>query len=728
MQIIAASPFSSASLIWQPRPGVWALTVICKATFTLLPGESSLAPAPDPPNDADDHWNDDPRRSLHAASDLVPFKRRVDVVLVGHAYAARGQPVSSLVARLGVAGVDKAVEVHADRVWTPDGHLREGARFTRMPLRWERAAGGPDTMNPVGVPPNARPDVYGQVPVPNLQPPGIYVGWREDVIPPIGFGPIASWWPARRALLHRHAATWDPARWAEQPLPPDIDAAFFNVAPPDQQVEELHADERITLENLHPEHARLVTRLPGLVPRATVEREAAAGVQPIRMRCDALSIDTDRCVCHLVWRGQIALARPDERGRVTIAAELPGPEEIAETIAPGLVGPALPFGGGPAPAVIAAPGPVPATGAVHPLGPVPGISPTAASAFLPDDDVAKTLPPGGNDASETLFLSPAMVANATLPFQDGRSPWAALPLIPEETKLSRTDDDDTGTLFGALVSTGDTLPFAPPAPPEPPPPAARPPDFPPPSQEPDTERPTEHPPPMMGPPLMAMPGSFGPQPLPLASLAWSAPEEKRDAPVPLTAHGALAIPDSPATPAPPPMLAPLAAGIPLRDDPPARAAAAPPLELVPVAPQEPDPEPIPIERAAAISAEIAEEKAPRTDVLRKHDLTERVWIASERRWAKAIDDEAAQGSSKLRAAHDRAYVEAVEGFRGPITLPEYARIVVGLERGRANQVLEDLQIQRPALMRIVRLWTKKVATDAKLGEEAAGLLTKLRAS
>src|SRR4051812_42454102 len=107
MDILASPPFRATSLVWQPRPGAWVLTVVCKATFVLLPGESKVARDPDPPNDTDDHWNDDEDRSLHGASDLVPFKRRADVVLVGHAYAPEMRPVSSLIARLVTAGLDK---------------------------------------------------------------------------------------------------------------------------------------------------------------------------------------------------------------------------------------------------------------------------------------------------------------------------------------------------------------------------------------------------------------------------------------------------------------------------------------------------------------------------------------------------------------------------------------------------------------------------------------------
>src|SRR5262249_39075776 len=135
------------------------------------PGVAALSSEQQPPYEGDDYWDDDTGRSLHAASDIVPVKPRVDVTLVGQAFAPGKRPVRSLVVRLTVGEIDKAVEVFCDRTITQDGKLREGAPFTRMALRYERAAGGSETWNPVGVRRDV-PDRYGQWPTPNLQPLG----------------------------------------------------------------------------------------------------------------------------------------------------------------------------------------------------------------------------------------------------------------------------------------------------------------------------------------------------------------------------------------------------------------------------------------------------------------------------------------------------------------------------------------------------------------------------
>jgi hypothetical protein len=322
MQVLSVSQLRVGSLRWQPAEGRHALTVVAKGTFDLVQGKAQFAQVQDFPADEDNHWNDDPSFSLYTASDLVPFKRQADVVLVGEAFASGVEPVRSLTARMVVGSIDKAVEVHCDRHFGQQGELVEGNRFTRMPLRYERAAGGALTTNPVGIDPEGERDLYGRMQVPNLIVPGTTVTAVSDVLEPIGFGPIAPGWPSRRALLGRHAASWSERRWQTQALPADFESAFFNVAPIDQRLEELREDERIMLENLHPSEARLVCHLPGVKPRCFVERGGA--VREIPMRADTLWIETSRSVCTVTWRGRVDLESPTEKGRAVVALEKPG--------------------------------------------------------------------------------------------------------------------------------------------------------------------------------------------------------------------------------------------------------------------------------------------------------------------------------------------------------------------------------------------------------------------
>lgn len=308
MDVLSLCPLPAAHLLWQRAPARWALTVICKATFLLEPGTSALAPEQEPLNDQENHWDDDPQRSLFAPSDLVPWKPRADIVLVGSAFARSGLPVRSLVVRMSVGEVDKSIEVLCPRLRTRDGELREGKRWTKMPLLYERAAGGPDTSNPVGLPRGGPRDAYGQVQLPNLQRPGL-VG--DAPIEPIGFGPLAAGWSERK-----HKAPGLEAPHA--PFGDGFDPTFFQVAPPDQQVDAIRPGERITLENLHPEHARLVTALPDLQPRALVEIDGAP-TRELTLLADTLWIDTHRSICTVTYRAHVDLDRAEPAGRILVA-------------------------------------------------------------------------------------------------------------------------------------------------------------------------------------------------------------------------------------------------------------------------------------------------------------------------------------------------------------------------------------------------------------------------
>jgi hypothetical protein len=402
MDAVSTCPLPVGSLLWQ-RASKWAFTVVCRATFTLQPGDATLAPDQELPELTDTHWDDDPRRSLRAPSDLAPLKPMADVVLVGMAYAPQGRPVRSLVARLAIGGIDKSIEVRCDRSFDAQKTLREGVPFARMPLMWERAAGGPSTPNPVGVQPGTR-DRQGGLMLPNLQPRDWIVVSPDDVITPVGFGPIAPTWASRLGKLGRHAGGYASTAWQGGMLPDDVDVGYFNVAPPDQQLATLRDDDTLMLEGLHPEHARLLTKLPGIRPMAVLE--ARGGSYPVTLQCDTLWIDTERGVCTLTWRGQVPLAHPQEPGRVLVTLETPlrtGRRSTTSGIG---------------------------------MAPAPMAPPTAPQPPQPE---------GGGDGTATLdgtmnFAS--VVASATLPFAPAAPPprrdplsqssssWSASPVAP----------------------------------------------------------------------------------------------------------------------------------------------------------------------------------------------------------------------------------------------------------------------------------------------------------
>jgi hypothetical protein len=321
MDVVSTCRFPVASLIWQPRPDAWVLTVVCKATYLLLPGVCTLAPTQEPTLDEDRHWGDDPARSLRCPRDLVPVKPGADVILVGHAFAPDRRPVRSLDARLSVGEIDKAIEVSADRTVRPDGSVREGQPFTQSPLVYERTGGGPGTWNPVCVRREAR-DAEGGVVLPNLHRLGASL---QNVFEPVGFGPISAAWPERRDRLGAAGAAWSFQDLAQRPLPEGMDLAFFNAAPRDQQLRTLGDRLRLSLDNLHPEHPQLVTSLSTTAPRAVLEGRRE-GPLAITLRADTLWIDTDHGLCTLTFRGMVPLQSAGEKGRVVVSTDADRPQ------------------------------------------------------------------------------------------------------------------------------------------------------------------------------------------------------------------------------------------------------------------------------------------------------------------------------------------------------------------------------------------------------------------
>ncbi|MFS8071843.1 MAG: DUF2169 domain-containing protein, partial [Byssovorax sp.] len=86
----------------------------------------------------------------------------------------------------------------------------------------------------------------------------------------------------------------------------------------------LRADERLLLENLHVEHPRLLTRLPGIRPFAFLDRLGAP--QRFAFDADTLWIDTARAICSLTFRVAIPLRSAEEQGAVLVTLAQAGQE------------------------------------------------------------------------------------------------------------------------------------------------------------------------------------------------------------------------------------------------------------------------------------------------------------------------------------------------------------------------------------------------------------------
>jgi hypothetical protein len=288
MEQVNQTPFRVAPLFWEDLEGRPKLSVIVKATFSVRENRSAaLAPEQVPVFAQDVHHGDDPKASVRFESDLVPFKPRADVVLVGKAHAPGGGPATQVDVSLTVGRLHRTIRVFGDRKW------RFGSRislvpsvtppepFVSMDLVYERAFGGMDkaaaqyckeNLAGTGFIGSLAYDSVHDKALPNLEDPADLIRAPRARPKPMGFG----FYPRGGMPRLAHAGTYDDRYRKERAplLPQDFSYAFFNGAHPDLQVEGyLRGDEEVVLENLSP-RARLHFRLPGVRPQVAVSKWA----------------------------------------------------------------------------------------------------------------------------------------------------------------------------------------------------------------------------------------------------------------------------------------------------------------------------------------------------------------------------------------------------------------------------------------------------------------------
>ncbi len=414
MEVISLCPLPVAGLLWSTEQRGWSLTIVCKATYRLAPGELKLETNQIGLNRTDRHYDDEPMCSVYAPADLAPFKPRIDVVVVGHGYATT-KTSQVVTARLEVGEVKKALRVYGARLRDADGKKGPTATFKKVALRYERGAGGPATVNPVGIPTHGTPEQDGSYALPNLE-----LADDQEGSGFSAFGAIAASWPSRRKKLGRHADALSIRSWWEAPFPAELDLSFFNCAPDDQQLDVLKAGDVIKLRNVHEEHALLEVTIPKLAPQAFLEIFDGED-EILNMRCDTVWIDTDQDLLTLTWRGHLRLDEPDVCGRCIVAASHDGKTLSKEDIRPLLDNAGIGDVGGP-PSLGGAIGLAGAKAATTQTGrllevqmvDVPGAA-SSSSGDVDEDARSATARSEGSDVHETMpppSAPPSMLTSA----------------------------------------------------------------------------------------------------------------------------------------------------------------------------------------------------------------------------------------------------------------------------------------------------------------------------
>ena len=244
-QVDNRTPFAADSTWVRDRSGAEVWLVAVKASFDIFADGSTQISAEQPPVlRMPEYFGEPEKSSIRYDADLMLTKQATDVIVVGHAHAPGGRPVTELDVGFRVGPIRKMLKVKGDRQW---GVLGPSAPmpFVKMPLRYERAFGGVDPAsntperdwdwrNPVGCGFAQKRVHLDGTPVPNLEWPDQPIRAWDERPEPAGFGPLGSHWESRAVF----AGTYD-ERWMKerQPLlPHDFDDRFFQCAPTDQQV------------------------------------------------------------------------------------------------------------------------------------------------------------------------------------------------------------------------------------------------------------------------------------------------------------------------------------------------------------------------------------------------------------------------------------------------------------------------------------------------------------
>lgn len=255
-------------------------------------------------------------------TDFAFRKPRCDVIANGCAYAPGGRPAERVTVGIKLGSWQKAFEVVGTREWRARGPLFMATApqpFVRQHFSYDTAWGGTDRLDPE----DKLPASYGANPVgtgwartrnqhliPGLRLPSTQAIGEEVRSPfgdyrPMSFGPTGRGWPGRIEF----AGTYDD-NWAKNIfpfLPPDFDERYFQMAPPDQQVDAPRGGEEVVLVNLTP-GGRESFRLPPTGLPVTIFKGAQTAYDA-ELHPDTVLFDPENRRFSLVWRLQQRIHR-----------------------------------------------------------------------------------------------------------------------------------------------------------------------------------------------------------------------------------------------------------------------------------------------------------------------------------------------------------------------------------------------------------------------------------
>lgn len=318
--------------VWQVQPPRPSLMVVIKGTFLIQKGAPCILADEQEPCGGDVHHEDDEDLSLRAENDFAILKPRGECFVVGSCFVAREKTATQMQAGFRIGAVQKGFFVFGDRYWESSVRSKpsEPRPFTQMPLCRERAFGGPKhPTNPWGVGFKGFARNEG-CQLPNIERSGALVTSPRSRPEPVVTSPIPMNDRSRLKLAGTYDGRYQRSRWPY--LPEDFDWEFFLSAPEDQRIRGYWKDdEKLMLMNMHRQHSRVETSLPGLRPRVFLHRMPAENMTDfteIALALDTITVDTDREIVLCTWRGlqPVETEDLDEVAYLFLTQEEPGQE------------------------------------------------------------------------------------------------------------------------------------------------------------------------------------------------------------------------------------------------------------------------------------------------------------------------------------------------------------------------------------------------------------------
>ena len=309
------TPMPVGTRVTSRNPGRLEMTVIVRGKFRLAHGEPLvLVGDPNDPlvqgfmsADLFDEADDERVGESLSPSDFADYKPHAEALFRGSCYPPGGAPVTECSVRMSVGDWSKSLRVVGRRVFSDSragAALSQALPFTEMSITWANAFGGPpDEQNPVG-------KGLESTEAPNLEPlGGPSMTTRGARIPSVSLGPINPLWEVRRQKVGANYGD----EWRKTRAPfysDDFDWTHFQSAPPDQWMPYLRGNEAISFFNLHPKHALLEAKLPGLSAKAFV-LDTLGSFREVKLNLDTLFANLDDDAVYLTWRGLCEVREDD---------------------------------------------------------------------------------------------------------------------------------------------------------------------------------------------------------------------------------------------------------------------------------------------------------------------------------------------------------------------------------------------------------------------------------